>query len=118
MRNLLQRTLKCCEKEKRVSLFKIWLNLHLTNEYFKHKETDCFWKISRKHTLGFLLCILCYALLQIGIFLLNVEYLYIHIALPGSNLFYVFINLLTIVFPLIIVDFLIVRYIPLECKEK
>jgi len=118
MKNLLQRTLTCCGKEKRVSLFKIWLNLHLTNEYFKHKETNCFWKISRKHKRIFLLCFLCYAALQIGLFLLNTEYIYSHISLPGSNLFYIFINLLIILLPLSIVDFLIIKFIPLECKEE
>jgi len=118
MKKLFQRTFICCKKEKRVSLFKIWLNLHLTNEYFKHKETNCFWKISRKSKFKFLVCFLCYAALQVGLFLLNMEYIYSYIMLPGSNLFYVFINLLVIMFPLIIVDFLIVRYIPLECKEE
>jgi len=118
MNNIFKRTINCSNQEKRVSLFKIWLNFHLTNEYFKHKDTNCFWRISSKYKLISRVSEIFYAIFMIILMLLYIKYVYYYINLSGNNLFYIAVNILTFFLPLIIIEFIIVRYIPLECKEE
>lgn len=101
------------DKTYYLSLLVIWKKLHVSNEYSKINGTDLSWKISSRFKSLFRLCFVCYGIL-IALYLVFITSFTID---ASGNLFYVFLNLFIIFFPLYLIELGMTYLVPLQVEK-
>ena len=109
------RKYKYQDKIYNLSLWDIWKKIHISNEYSKLDKTNFLWKISIKFKALFRLCFACYAIILIVLYVVFIIDLTIE---PSGNLFYVFLNLLIMILPLIVIELGLTFLVPLQITSR
>ena len=110
----LKRKCNCCENKEGISVLEIWWKLHFENSFTETKKYKSRWRISSKFKTFSKICFICY-----GVFLawLYFKYLLFITVAPNGNLFLIFLNLVLISLPIIIVEFMIIYTVGIECEN-
>ena len=111
----LSRKYKYKDKVYNLSLWNIWKKIHISNEYSNLDKTSLSWKISTKFKVLFRLCFACYAIILIALYAIFIIDLTIE---PLGNLFYVFLNLLIMLLPLVLIEFGLTFLVPIQIKNR
>lgn len=110
----LSRKYKYQDEIYNLSLWDIWKKIHISNEYSNLDKINFLWKISIKFKALFRLCFACYAIILIMLYTVFIIDLTIE---PSGNLFYIFLNLLIMILPLIIIETGLTFLVPIKIKE-
>ena len=107
---------KLCRKYKKVCLplWEIWKKIHVTNDYTTIGDNNISWRVSAKFKLFFRLCFVCYAVALIVIYATIIPKVIID---ASGNLFYVLVNLVVLISPLIVIEFAVVFLVPIEITK-
>ena len=112
---MLKRKIYCNNKIYYISIFSVWLKLNFSNNYEILSE-KCSWKVSQKIKTLLRLCAICRVGIWIILYLLLFSYFGKYLLHAENNLFYVMINILLLIFPVLVFEMVLLYIIKIECK--
>ena len=103
-----------------ISLVSVWKKMNWENKYTVIEGTNMQWKVSKKFTELMHICSLCRGVIWVMLFAISI-YLIIETEFlfeGNPNLISVLFNLILIAFPILLFEWLILMYAPVETEEK
>jgi len=114
---MFKRKIEFNNKEYAIAIYSIWYKYAIENNFTKFKDIK--WRLSVPYLNIMLVCSICKGILYIFLFFLlamSIEHMpwYKY----DINLFFVFLNMLVLIGPILLIELIIMYLIPIEVKDN
>ena len=114
---MFKRKIKFNNKEYAIEIYSIWYKSAIENNFTKLKDIK--WRLSLSYINIMRICYMCKWVLYIFLFFLlamSIEHMPWH--KYDINLFFVFLNMLVLIGPIILIELIIMYFIPIEVEAN
>jgi len=114
---MFKRKIKFNNKEYAIAIYSIWYKSSLENNFNKFK--DIRWRLSLSYINIMRICYMCKWIIYIFLFvLLAMSMNHMPWAKYDINLFFIFLNLIVLIGPIVLIELIIMYFVPIEVEAN